>query len=700
MAFYDIAKPMALRGEPQIRIRPGVKAALDKNWPDMATTDLAVLQQLSHAFPECNSASVAKGVLGGSWYLEIDDPTIQDKIENETGHDIPRTFMVQSSIGKYHYYWKQTPESIAMGSITQSDTTPWSVRVHNEYVLSPGSIHPVTGRPYQIFDDAAIVPAPRWLIDWLDANRPSLKARVSTDGEPFIVREGGRDNFLASSAGHFRNQGMTASDILPHLRLVNESTCVPPLPESDLVRIANSIGTRAISTTTQILVGGIPIEEAPIGPARASQSAVQASGSAQEPLYRASPPVEFEYPYWAWKGTLYEKFANTCGRDNKVPKEYFIEVIKTLVGAICGHRIHPFGMEDQEARFYTVLLSKEGGTGKSSAVKWARAMLERAGLIWDVSNTASGLYQNIGVAVGSFASGAGLEANGTNRHSRLLLWYDEVTTLIEKFGIQGSGEHFLSSLNTLFESGYAPKNHTKDSKLDNKAIPLCHVSLLGCSVFEKWNAAFGKASAEGSGFFQRLNIVSSRSDERVVNFFSPDLGSLAFDFEAKIRPLEDHKVVIKLAPEANEFLTEWHRDKKVQWKQYSWDVKGRIEVLIHRNISHLAWLLDGQNSQEIICDLDCVTRSVALAEYQVIARASHTPAVGKNDWALVESLIRNNVRESGSIGRRDLYAAIGGERFGIRVFEGAVNSLISEGIIETVKTSVRKEQKLFWPASA
>src|ERR1700676_2594198 len=51
MTFFDIAKPMAERGVPQIRVRPNSKAAFDKDWPSLATTDLQRLAALSAELP-------------------------------------------------------------------------------------------------------------------------------------------------------------------------------------------------------------------------------------------------------------------------------------------------------------------------------------------------------------------------------------------------------------------------------------------------------------------------------------------------------------------------------------------------------------------------------------------------------------------------------------------------------------------------
>jgi len=42
-----------------------------------------------------------------------------------------------------------------------------------------------------------------------------------------------------------------------------------------------------------------------------------------------------------------------------------------------------------------------------------------------------------------------------------------------------------------------------------------HLSIIGGTTFEKWNSAFGKTSADGSGFFQRMNLVSCDETETV-----------------------------------------------------------------------------------------------------------------------------------------------------------------------------------------
>ncbi len=76
------------------------------------------------------------------------------------------------------------------------------------------------------------------------------------------------------------------------------------------------------------------------------------------------------YPVDVWDGTIYGEFAAMCTQDNHIPKEAFIESLKTVVGAIVGERL----TSDQQkihARQYTLLVSPIGA-GKDTAIDAAK----------------------------------------------------------------------------------------------------------------------------------------------------------------------------------------------------------------------------------------------------------------------------------------------------------------------------------------
>ena len=697
MAFRDIALPIASLGIPVIRLRPRSKAPMDDAWPSIATTDVETIEQWSRETPDANCGSVAKE--SGVLFFESDEPGVIKKFTEATGESF-KTFTAQSRPGRFHFYFKQTDLTRKVGSIGQSILKFGTLRQHNAFVVSPGSVHPTTGEPYIVARNVPLIDAPDSFISWLASFRDGLT-------KPDVTREkiesGGRNDALTSYAGKLRNSGLSEDEMLTVLLRYNAENCVPPLSDKEVSIIAWSIGKKpAGSAQATVLIGGVPagMQSSHTG------SQVAADLVVEEP----EPEIEIEYPYWAWNKTLYEEFANVCGVDNLVPKEYFIESAKTIVGAIAGHRVLPSRMPHQEARFYTILLSAHGGIGKSSAVKWAEEMFLGTGMLYELAQDGPGAFLNIGCAQGGFASGSGLVSNGLSRHERLLQNYDEVTSLIEKFGITGSGDTFLDAINTLFESGFAPGNIIRGTRVKDAPIKPVHNSILGCSTFEKWNAAFVKTNSESSGFFQRLNIISSKCNDRVANFTSPDLSELRSKFAKKIQPLEYQTVEVIPEPDALETLEKWHKERKKDWKDLPSDVTGRIEVMIHRNASHLAWMLDPRDITpnpeaaaipiRVSLTKDIMDRALALADYQVAVRLSHQPAVGNSEWALVENLIKKVVSQRKRIIRQDLYKEIRADKFGIQTFNKAIDNLALEGFIlftdQVDGKRGRKGQVILW----
>src|SRR5579859_6834212 len=111
---------MAQRGEPQIRLRPRSKIALDNDWPSLATTDLSVLAKWSEETPEANAACVAKAEPGGVWFWEVDKPEALQRMEQETGKKITNAFRVRSSPGRGHYHFRHDSLSLSkLGNIAQ-----------------------------------------------------------------------------------------------------------------------------------------------------------------------------------------------------------------------------------------------------------------------------------------------------------------------------------------------------------------------------------------------------------------------------------------------------------------------------------------------------------------------------------------------------------------------------------------------------
>ena len=289
------ALKQAARGIPQTPLFG--KKPFQKDWQNKATTDVAQIQKWAEENPGCNFGSVAKGVIGGFWMLELDAPGEAARIRNETRNPIPITLLVRSRNGRGHLYWKQTAASIAMGNIGQDGVqgAGFSVRVNNEQCVSPGGIHPISGLPYTILDDAPIVEAPDWLIQWIEKQRQVVKKDPTKSlenilKEKLLIPEGERNTKLHKIGSKFRGAGVSEEGILEELHRVNEEQCDGDLPKEEIESIWRSVCGYPAGDPTKNPEDDIIINKTP-NPLAGIQRAPATKGKAAD-----YTPLEFKYP--------------------------------------------------------------------------------------------------------------------------------------------------------------------------------------------------------------------------------------------------------------------------------------------------------------------------------------------------------------------------------------------------------------------
>lgn len=711
ITFKSLALPMAAMGVPVIRLQPRSKKPMDPKWQELATTEVDKILAWNSETPGAGCASVAKS--DGVCFFEADEEGVIQRFEKETGESF-KTFTVQSRPGRYHYYFRQSPETRACGSISQKLIRFGSFRQDDAYCVSPGSVHPTTGLPYTIVDDSPILPAPTSLITWLQAQRanaaPTTPALTGKDPIPL----GMHDVTLTAIAGKLRQDGLEREEIesalMRHLERCEGRG--PDGPEM-VKKIAKSVCRYpAGDPGPTVLIGGRLPGQAVLQPKQQAQEQIEVVPDSVLNNPRPVSKSLAQYPLWAWNGTLYEEFATLCGENNHIAHEFLIEAIKTVVGAICGHRIQPDGFNDQQpSRFYTILVGPGGG-GKSSAAKWAINLFIGTGLMYELAQT--GAYVNVGCAKGAFASASGMQKNGFAKHKRILQVYDEITSVIEKFSITGSGGSFLDANNEMFEyTPTVPCMVTKESKNSDLPAHEVHNSILGCTTPLRWQNAFKKTNTDSSGFFQRLNIIANQNKDRVAELLTPDFNDIRDRFVRKIQPLEFQKVIVHKNEEAIALFDSWYKSKAEEWEGLTEDITGRIQVLVQRNASHLAWLMSGEDVLpnpekakepiEVFCDEDIMRRAIAIAEYEVKVRQLHKPIEADNPYAQIENAIeRFFVENEGQpVSRRKLYRLLNANRHGSQIFDKCVSNLIQEGLMkigdrEGPKKRGRISQVLIW----
>ena len=715
LTFRDRAIPMAKLNVPVIRLHERKKNPMDKEWQNLATTDLAQIETWNKETPDANCGCVAKNA--GVLFFESDEAGVIGRYQKETGETF-KTFTVQSRKNRFHFYFLQTDLSRKIGNISQKELKFGSLRQHNAFVVSPLSIHPDSGEPYTIVRNESIILAPDRFIEWLVAQKGEQKKESVSSVDPGAkISEGGRNNALTSYAGKLRRDGLEPSEIEIILLRYNRENCVPPLPESEVKTIAWSIGKKeAGHVGPDVLIGGVAPGE-PIVPPAPSPEQIEKQKRLQDLVdstldSSGDEPVEVDniYPHWVWQNTLYQEFADFCGKGNLIPKELFIESARTYFGAICGHRFSP-----QEGRFYTFLLSKAGGLGKGTAMRALEDLFLGTGLRYRLNESSA--FMNIGFAEAQFSSSPGMYNNGFSKQNRIFQIYDEATKLLEKFSIPNSGDSYLDDLNTLFEDAtYIPALTKVVRKEGTEVQGSKHLSIIGGTTFEKWNSAFGKTSADGSGFFQRMNLVSCDETETVseiekFNFQTGKGLEIREKFLAKIMPLEYQTVSFEKTEDAKKLYDTWHNEFRKEHKDEPDEVKGRINVMVSRSCEHLAYMLaptvpknleSNGEPIRIVVDHPTMEKAIALGEYQYQVRSKHRPALGANDAAMIEDSIRLTLsaRPNKSMGRRDLYRKSGSQKYGLYLFNKVIDLMKDEGYIDegaktNNKTKGRKGRVVF-----
>ncbi len=108
------------------------------------------------------------------------------------------------------------------------------VRADGGYIVSPPSVHDVTGQPYKWNNRIPPVELSGWLLEkLLNLTAVPTPPLPANNGQPHAIHEGqGRHRMLLELAGSLRRRGFSPEAILAQLILSNQSLCKPPVEDS------------------------------------------------------------------------------------------------------------------------------------------------------------------------------------------------------------------------------------------------------------------------------------------------------------------------------------------------------------------------------------------------------------------------------------------------------------------------------------
>jgi hypothetical protein len=220
-----------------VPVTPCGKRPLTPNGLNDATADAEIVRGWYDLWPDAN-LGVRTGACSGIIVLDIDPKAggteSLRQLEKRHGR-LPATLTVATGGGGEHCYFSHPGGEVRNSAGRLGPGL--DVRGDGGYVVAPPSVHEC-GKPYRWLSDPQKTPiaeAPRWLLELLASPAP----RQASVPEP--IDQGCRSHTLTSMAGSMRRRGMGEAAIRAALLEENAARCRPPLPETEVARIAKSV---------------------------------------------------------------------------------------------------------------------------------------------------------------------------------------------------------------------------------------------------------------------------------------------------------------------------------------------------------------------------------------------------------------------------------------------------------------------------
>lgn len=240
--FCEAALRYSRLGLCVIPLHPKSKEPMFKNWPEIASSDAALITRWWRQNPRAN-VGIATGQKSRLFVFDVDIKNGgDDTFEALVGQHgkFPSTWQQITGTGGWHMFFRYPnfPVSNAAGIFPGID-----IRGNGGQVVAPPSIHPETGKRYEWdglleIEQAPLAEAPLWLLDTLQGKSILPKAPLSL---ALRIPHGVQHQTLVSMAGMMRKLGLDADEIAPSLLKVNETRCEQPgLPEN-IYKIAQSM---------------------------------------------------------------------------------------------------------------------------------------------------------------------------------------------------------------------------------------------------------------------------------------------------------------------------------------------------------------------------------------------------------------------------------------------------------------------------
>jgi putative DNA primase/helicase len=230
--------------EPQFhyfQVKPRQKSPLHTGWQSNTTTDTTAVKSW---LAEGLNVGIATGEASDLFVIDVDlpkEPGEADgrdtlaRLEAELGW-LPETLTVATGSGGIQFYFRHVPSILNEVKFAPG----LDIRTTGGLVVAAGSTHP-NGRKYEVSINKPLAELPEAWVAYIKDHQQNKKVKSSGPSTQGSFAEGSRNASLTSLAGLFRRFGLKGDVLYSLLASQNIARCNPPLPDSEVRTIANSV---------------------------------------------------------------------------------------------------------------------------------------------------------------------------------------------------------------------------------------------------------------------------------------------------------------------------------------------------------------------------------------------------------------------------------------------------------------------------
>ena len=249
--FLAAALEYARHGWPVFALKPRSKAPLTEHGFKDATHDPEQIRAWWTRWPDAN-VGVPTGRPIGAFVLDADCKNGAGGLQTLDRLSVERAIcetlqQITGSGGKQLFFRLPGFDVRCFGQDRTGEVglDGCDIKADGGYVVVPPSIHPDTGRAYEWdgldpFHKQPILDAPMAVLQPV-AQLVDGAQRGSARPIPMVIPEGQRAKLLTSIAGSMRRRGAEYEEICTALVTMNERRCQPPLPATEVEKMAASI---------------------------------------------------------------------------------------------------------------------------------------------------------------------------------------------------------------------------------------------------------------------------------------------------------------------------------------------------------------------------------------------------------------------------------------------------------------------------